>query len=330
MQARDDTTTRVLLQQRRAGRRDTVVDAIPSGMLATDGPRIGRPSNIVARRYRLERQLGTGSSGSVYEGFDGVTRTRCAVKVLHDRLAQSREHVERFLREAWIVASIGHPGVVPILDAGRDAEGRCYLVFELLAGEDLDTAMQRGAVGQGDAIDITRLVLDVLDTAHQRAIIHRDVKPENIYLTRNASAELEVRLLDFGIAKLAAASARIATVQGAQLGSPYYMSPEQWRSETVGPATDLWSIGAVLFHMLTGRPPFEAEDVGELRYRVITQAPPTLGQFRPDLPTGLAAVIDRALAPRAIDRWPSAAAMADALVRTGATVDELDWDDWSH
>jgi len=164
MQGREDsTTTRVLLLQRRAGRRDTVVDAVPAGLLATDGPRIRRPSNIVARRYRLVRQLGTGSSGSVFEGFDGVTRTRCAIKVLHDRLSQSREHVERFLREAWIVASIGHAGVVPILDAGRDAEGRCYIVFELLAGEDLDAAMQRGAVGQSDAIDIARLVLDVLD-----------------------------------------------------------------------------------------------------------------------------------------------------------------------
>jgi len=186
-------------------------------------------------------------------------------------------------------------------------------------------------VGMGDAVDVTRLVLAVLDAAHQRGIIHRDVKPENIYLSRNTADKLEVRLLDFGIAKLAAANAKMApTMQGAQLGSPYYMSPEAWRAEAATPQTDLWSTGAVLFHMLAGRTPFDADDVGSLRHMAITELAPSLAEFRPDLPSGLVAVVDRALAHNPQDRWPTAATMADALRRSGASVDALDWDDWSH
>jgi serine/threonine-protein kinase len=155
----------------------------------------------------------------------------------------------------------------------------------------------------------------VLAAAHLRGIVHRDVKPENVFLTTDAKGYLSVKLLDFGIAKLTTAARTVDTLQGLALGTPYYMSPEQARGEPPGAPSDLWSLGAVMFHALSGRPPHDDDQLGRLLERIVTKRPPSLEEVRPDLDDRLIAIVDRALEPSLAHRWSSACEMLSAIDR---------------
>ena len=272
-----------------------------------------RLGSIVADRWKLVRLVGHGAAGAVFEGVERETGARVAVKVLHDRHARSKDHVSRLMREARAVRLISHPGVVTVVDAGRDALGHAYIAFELLDGEDLFAAMERGVLTTAQTVEVGRQLLQVLGAAHQKHVLHRDVKPENIFLVATSDGSIRLKLLDFGIAKLTEGKGSVDTLDGVTLGTPYYMSPEQCRGEKLSPQADVWSVGAVLFHVFAGRPPFEEERLGRLLERIVTERPLSLGDLRPDLPPRLVSAIDRALEPSLGDRWPTAPTMAAAL-----------------
>jgi len=283
-----------------------------------------RVGSVVAKRWKLVRLLGHGAAGAVFEGIDIDTREHVAVKVLHDRHARSKDQVSRLMREARAIRAVDHPGVVEVFDAGRDKEGHVYIAFEMLDGEDLATAMDRGQLTTIETVEIGRQLLQVLAAAHKKHVLHRDVKPENIFLVRSDDRRIRLKLLDFGIAKLTEGKSSVDTLDGVTLGTPYYMSPEQCRGEKLSPQADLWSVGAVLFHVFTGRPPFDDERLGRLLERIVTERPMSLDDLRPDLPQRLISVIDRALEPSTADRWPSAQTMAAALATYMLPLPSLD------
>src|SRR5687768_10712286 len=206
--------------------------------------------------------------GAVYEGQDQLSRQRVAVKLLHPSLTASEEHVGRFLREARAASTVGHPCIVRVMDAGREDQGRTiFLVLELLTGETLAPRMERGGISMRDVLDIATQLLDALAAAHARAIVHRDIKPENVFLIHDArSGRVRVKLLDFGVAKHLikhGGPSSWDSMDGMIIGTPHYMSPEQCRGAAIDARTDLWSTGAMLFHVLAGEPPFDAPHLSE-------------------------------------------------------------------
>jgi serine/threonine-protein kinase len=283
-----------------------------------------RLGSTVATRWKLVRLLGHGAAGAVFEGVDLETKERVAIKVLHDRHARSKDQCSRLMREARAIRAVAHPGVVEVFDAGRDKEGHVYIAFELLDGEDLHTAMSRGGLTTAQLVEIGRQLLQVLAAAHKKHVLHRDVKPENIFLQRTTDGSIRLKLLDFGIAKLTDAKGSVSTLDGITLGTPYYMSPEQCRGEKLSPQADVWSAGAVLFHVFAGRPPFDDERLGRLLERIVTERAMSLEDLRPDLPPRLVSAIDRALEPRLADRWPTAQTMAAALATYSLPLPSLD------
>jgi len=268
---------------------------------------------VVAGKYELVRVLGVGGMGAVYEALHRFTGKRVAVKLLHGTLAENENHARRFLREARAASAIGHPAIVDVLDAGQEAGGMLYLVLELLEGQDLAQAIYRRDLRTEEVVDVALQLLDGLSAAHERGIVHRDVKPENVYLVPNEKGPARVKILDFGIAKNMATPELSATVAGTILGTPFYMSPEQARGETVDARTDVWSTGALLFHCLAGRPPFIEENYNKLIVQILREKPPTLRSLRPDLPDAVLEAVERALQPDLELRWKSAREMAGAL-----------------
>jgi eukaryotic-like serine/threonine-protein kinase len=262
----------------------------------------------LAGRYELERELGHGATAVVYlaRATDGG---RVALKVLRAELMASVA-AARFLREIRLAGQLSHPGLARLVDAGQ-AGWILYCATEFVPGPSLrDLIHQQGPLSPEHAVGLARAVLDALAHAHQRGIVHRDVKPENLILAPHGPV-----LLDFGIARaLDAAAGDDVTAQGIAVGTLDYMSPEQVRGERVpDPRTDLYAMGAVLFECLAGHPPFHpATDVELLRHHLATPAP-DLRSFRPGTPAAVAEAVARALAKRQEDRWPDAAAMREAL-----------------
>ena len=278
----------------------------------TGTDRIGQ---IVADRYELQRVLGVGGAGTVYEALHRYTNRSVALKVMHPHLSGARDAVSRFLREARAAAAVGHPGIPQVLDAGPMEDGRPYIVHELLEGRTLESAIESGELTEADVTRIGLRLLDVLAAAHERGIVHRDVKPDNVFLVRGADDALDVRLLDFGVAKnlQSVETSGVLTKPGTTVGTPHYMSPEQARAHQVDARTDVWAVGAVLFHARAGRPPFDEQSLPLLLMRLVTQRPPHLREVVPDAAPHLARAVDGALEPDREKRWPSAKAMSDAL-----------------
>ncbi len=268
---------------------------------------------LIAGKYRVLRVLGRGGMGVVYEAENTWTGRRVAVKVLADE-RRDAEQVARFLQEARTTATLRHPAVVDVLDMGRDPDTQdLYLVQELLVGETLRARLDRdGALAPAEAVRVVRAVLEGLAAAHAAGVVHRDVKPSNVMLTDGGARP---RLIDFGIAKAAAGDASaVETSTGQILGTPAYMAPEQLRGErSVDAQADVWSAGAVLYECLSGRAPFRADNYNLLVYAVLSGEARPLRDAVPDVPPGLAAVVDRALSPDRARRYASAAAMLDAL-----------------
>jgi serine/threonine-protein kinase len=269
---------------------------------------------LVAQRFRLNRQLGRGGMGAVWHASDLRLDKACAVKFIEGEFAQMPEAQSRFQREAKAAAALNSPHVVTIYDHGV-WEGTPYIAMELLEGEDLGKRLSRvGRLSPRDAIEIMTQVQRALAKAHAAGIVHRDLKPDNIYLVPDEEREL-AKVLDFGIAKSAnQALEGSSTKTGAMLGTPYYMSPEQAQGiKAVDHRSDLWSLGVIVFQMLTGKLPFESEALGDLLVKIIVTPPPMPSHFVQDLPPSF-------------DEWWRKASQRDPAMRFQSAkelVDEL-------
>jgi len=255
--------------------------------------------------YRVVRLIGRGGMGSVYLAIQPSIGSRVAIKVLSPEASESRELVERFFAEARAVNLIKSDGIVSVIDLSFLADGRPYIVMEYLEGSALSGIMRRfGRLPIGWTCKLAGDVLAALDAAHRAGVVHRDLKPDNVFVTSSG----RVKVLDFGIAKLQAGAKKgsLATSDGTLLGTPLYMSPEQAQGQPVGTATDLYSMGVMLFEALSGRPPFEADNIFELLRSQITATPPLLRLLRPEVPVALESAVARALAKAPADRPASA------------------------
>src|SRR5581483_8310019 len=264
--------------------------------------------------YRVDGKLGQGGMGEVFTATQPLIGKRVAIKVLLPAHSERPELVERFFREARATALLNHPGTVNIFDTGTLPDGRAYLVMDLLEGQSLSARQFSGPITPPELYSIGRQVADVLDAAHAKGILHRDLKPDNVFLIADKlePGGVRVKLLDFGIAKLLDATAAVKTKTTAILGTPPYMSPEQCRGAGfTDKPTDVYALGCILFEMCCGRTPFVAKGFGDYLAMHVMDAPPKPSSLAPCDPR-LEALILRALAKDAAER-PTAARMRDEL-----------------
>jgi tRNA A-37 threonylcarbamoyl transferase component Bud32 len=265
---------------------------------------------LIDERYKLRALLGSGGMAEVYLAHDEVLDRDVALKLLKDQYASDEEFVERFKREAQSAAALSHPNIVPIFDRGESEDGTYYITMEyLLSGTLKDHILQRGALPPQMATEVALQIAKALQAAHKKGIIHRDIKPRNILITDSG----HVKVADFGIAR--AAEATTISDVGDILGSVKYMSPEQAMGERVGPASDLYSLGVVLYEMLTGRVPFEIETPADVPVRHAGGPPPHPREVNPEVPEGTEALILRLLATNPEDRYGNAAELIEDLRR---------------
>jgi serine/threonine-protein kinase len=271
---------------------------------------------LLRGKWHLDALIGAGGMATVYAATHRNGK-RGAVKILHRELADNENARTRFLQEGYAANKVNHPGAVSVLDDDVDDDGCVFLVMELLDGESADGRAQQRPGERLEVIEVAQLadqLLDVLAAAHDKGIVHRDIKPENIFLTHDGA----LKVLDFGIARVrevAAPTSAKLTANGGTMGTPAFMPPEQalgnW--DEVSAQTDLWAVGATMFTLLSGQCVHSAETINQLLLAAMTKpAPPIVGVV-PGVPAALAAVIDRALAFDARNRWHDARAMQHAL-----------------
>jgi serine/threonine-protein kinase len=274
---------------------------------------------VLNGRYRLVRLLGEGGMGAVYEAEGVRGEGRCAVKMLHPEFVQEPSIVQRFFAEAQATRALQHPNVARAYDAAIAEDGTPYLVMELLQGMPLATWLENGrAVPPQQAAPIVHGVLTALTVAHAQRIVHRDLKPDNLFLVRDAQGGFLVKVLDFGIAKVmdAAGGMGAKTRTGVLLGTPGYMSPEQIKNaKGVDPRSDLWSVGVILYEMMTGQQPFRADNEFARLTAVLTDEVQPIERVAPHL-AAWAPFFRRALAKDPAQRFQTADEMARALVDT--------------
>jgi eukaryotic-like serine/threonine-protein kinase len=262
-------------------------------------------------RYRIQALLGSGGMGRVYRAEHTGIGRQVAIKVLNADQLRNRDAAQRFQREALASGRLDHPNIVAVSDFGIIDRGPCYLVMEVLDGESVGTRLQREQrIPWAEAVSILRSVLAGLRHAHDRGVVHRDIKPDNVFLARK-DGEQVVKILDFGIAKLRAGTADdpAATRAGLTVGTPAYLSPEQAVGGEITPASDLYSVTVVLFEMITGRPPFQDADPLAMLGAHVSRPAPRIQEIAPELgvPSSLEAVIEKGLEKSAADRIRSAA-----------------------
>jgi len=273
----------------------------------------------VAERFELTALIGEGGMGAVWAARHLVTGKAVALKVLK---GSSPEHRRRFVQEARVAAAIRHPNVTEVHDVLELADGQPFLVMDLLEGEPLgDELVRRGALPVEELMPIALEVLAGLGAAHAAGVVHRDMKPDNVFLARGPSGERTVKVLDFGIAKLTAMSNAIRhtaalTQTGSVLGTPLYMAPEQvFGEKDLDHRADLWSLGVVLYEGLTGACPIQGDNIGQIFKSISQRSFPPLVDRMPELDRGVARLIDRMLSVRREDRPSSARAVAEVIAR---------------
>jgi serine/threonine protein kinase len=264
---------------------------------------------LFAGRYRLERRLGVGGMATVQLAFDSRLERYVAVKLLAEHLADDSSFVSRFRREALAAARLVHPNVVQVFDFGLDdATHRNFIVMEFVDGKSCaEILRERSKLPPGEAVDLLAQACRGLDYAHRNGVVHRDVKPGNLMVSR----ERMVKLADFGIAK--AAEQSDITKVGSVLGTAAYLAPEQARGEPAGPASDLYALGVVAYQLLAGRLPYDAASLTDLARLQDSSPPPRLDELEPAVPPSLAAAVARALHRDPERRYRDAAEMEAAL-----------------
>jgi len=261
--------------------------------------------------YVVQALIAKGGHGAVYQAEHRTLGRRAALKVMHGHLAGSTEMVARFVREARVVNQIHHPGIVDIYDIGTLPGGRPFCVMEFLAGRSLSALLaERGRLEVPVAVALLEQVCAALSAAHAAGVVHRDVKASNVMV--DEADPPRAKLLDFGIAKVIDPGVEGLTRAGERLGTHSYMSPEQLVCGPVDARTDVYGLGVLLFHLLTGRPPFVGADPAEVERLHLQAPPPGVSRLAP-VPPAFDAVVARCLAKRPDDRYPSADALAAAL-----------------
>ena len=264
---------------------------------------------VLDRRYLLQKKLASGAMGSVYRAQQLTVERTVAVKVMHSRLANDPALVQRFDREAEVEAQLQHPNCIEVLDAGTAPSGARYLVMPLLEGHELRDEMTLPMTVER-TVDVILQVLDGLGYAHRHGFVHRDVKPENVFIVDDEDGQEVAKLVDFGLASLDDTSPRL-TEAGKIFGTPWYMSPEQAAGRPVDGRCDLYAVGVMMFEMLSGAPPFDAESMAIVLNKHFAADPPPLPNH---VPGPGARVIYRLLAKSPEDRYQTAEETADALV----------------
>jgi serine/threonine protein kinase len=295
---------------------DDAVDEFSPGSM----PEIGA---LIANKYSVERLLARGGMGAVYAARHAVTSKLVAVKWMLPTLGQIKGARERFIREACATARIAHPNIVDIYDVGSE-KGSVFLVMEFLRGETLSQRMARCSLSEAQTVALLMPALRGVAAAHAHGVVHRDLKPDNIFLCCNEEGEeLEPKVLDFGISKITTDEARdlALTHSGAVLGTPYYMSPEQVRgARNVDARADVYAFGVMLFEGLTGQRPFEAETYNELILKIATEPAPSAFELNPGLQPEMVEVIERAMARDPALRFQTIEELALALEPFGGGV----------
>jgi serine/threonine-protein kinase len=270
-----------------------------------------QPNSKHVGKYEIQELVGEGAMGCVYRAVDPVLSRVVAVKVMNDAIARDNELRERFMREAQAAGSLQHPNVVTIFDFG-ETEGHLYIAMEFVDGIDLEQILERRtSLPLEDRLGIAIDVLLGLSYAHKRGVVHRDIKPANIRLTEEGHA----KIMDFGVAHLESAK---LTKTGMMVGTPNYMAPEQVTAQKVVPATDIFSLGAVLYELLSGRKAFGGDSLHNVLFKVVSEDPAPLAIIEPDLPVALDGIVKRALAKEIANRYQNAVEMANDLMAVRA------------
>ncbi len=244
---------------------------------------------VIAVRYELEERVGSGGMSTVYRAHDTMLERKVALKILHQRFGDDEEYVERFRREARAVAQLAHPNIVTVIDRGEDA-GRQYIVFEYVEGDDLKQLIDKaGPLPIDQVVKLGREIAAALAFAHERGIVHRDVKPQNVLLS-----EGRAKVTDFGIARSLDVEHGV-TQTGTVLGTSNYIAPEQASGQPIDDRSDVYSFGVVLFELLTGTVPFEGESFVAVALQHINEPAPSVLERRPDTPPRLARLVDAML-----------------------------------
>ena len=278
--------------------------------------------SILSDTYEIVRVLGEGGMGAVWEASHlRLPGKRCAVKVLHAQASADPEAYARFRREADIASRIGHPNIIEVLDWNTLPSGSPYLVLEYLEGEDLAARLARGPVPLDDALAITRQIGSALKAAHANQVVHRDLKPANVFLVpREVDGNIvdHVKVLDFGISKIRN-SQTVQTQDAVLLGTPQYMAPEQalGKNAEIDGRTDVFALAAVLYEMLSGRPPFLGSSLAEVVFKVVYEPATPLQQLVPSVPPAVAKAVERAMQKSAADRFPDVSAFIEAVTGRG-------------
>ncbi len=281
-------------------------------------PQVGQ---LVNNKYRLLRLIGDGGMGSVFEARHEALGTSVALKFLHSELSRRQGLVQRFLQEAKVVARIQSPHVVRVSDVDQTSEGLAFIVMEFIEGKSLqavyeDLYRQSKRLTYVEALEYAMQMLDGLEAAHAAGIVHRDLKPDNVMVTRNGKGAALLKILDFGIAKLKVEgdAMKALTRPGVVMGTPEYMAPEQaFSADQVDARADIFAFGVMFFEMLAGRRPVGGDEPHQIAAQYLAGEFAQLSDLAPHVPSGLAAVVHKAMAAQAKDRWSSVAELRDAI-----------------
>jgi len=272
------------------------------------------PGMVIAGKYVVERTLGRGGMGAVYVAAHVNTGKRLALKVLLPQFVHNADLVGRFLREAQVMGRLQHRHVVDVFDVGRDGDV-LFIVMELLEGKPLSDMLHDASLTLEEALMILIRAMEGVSAAHEQGVVHRDLKPDNIFVCIGPSGRLDdPRVLDFGISKLDDGTAQQLTRSGVAMGTPYYMSIEQLSGQRdLDQRVDVYALGVILYEAMAGEPPYVADSISALAIRVLTTQAVHLGQLRPDLPPGLADVVMKAVSRNRDERHRSVRALIEAL-----------------
>ena len=268
-----------------------------------------QPGDTIEGKYRIVRLLGEGGMGAVYEGENVRIHRKVAIKVLHAAVAAKADVVQRFEREAQAAGRIGSEHIVEVLDLGNLPEGERYMVMEYLDGESLGERIKRKKrLTPHEVGHLLHQLLEGLHAAHAAGIIHRDIKPDNVFLMNNKGNQKDfVKVLDFGVSKFNALDSEMSmTRTGAVMGTPFYMSPEQARGGKIDTRSDLYSVGVVVYQAVTGRVPFHAETFNELVFKIALESPEPAELVAPGLDPAFAALIVRSMVRDPAGRFQTA------------------------